>query len=97
MNSVLSCSISEKAEENLKFTRYYAENGVGYMMTKVPDFEQTTIDKVFVNRNTQGMPMFAQKFDMEKAMDEAVRRRYVTPLPSSNIQKTAYKKTRGDK
>ena len=97
MSPIISTSIVEGAEDNQKLVTYYARNGVGYIMAKVDNFEQNTIDKVFMHRTPTQTHTFARARDLDKAMNEALNRRYIdlTPRPTSNIQRTAYNKKGG--
>lgn len=96
MSPILSTALTEQAELG-PLSHAYANNGADYIMAKVDDFSAESINKVFVTRGAQGNPTFARKIDLDKTMQEALRRRSVNPANTSNILKTAYRKTKGDR
>ena len=96
MSPILSTALTEQAELG-PLAHAYANNGADYIMAKVDDFSAESINKVFVTRGAQLNPKFARKIDLDTTIQEALRRRSVNPANTSNILKTAYRKTKGDR
>lgn len=86
-----------QVEAEAQLTRTYANNGAGYIMAKVNDFNQEAIDKVFTPRGSLGTPAFARKIDLYNSMQEVMQQSKAKPRFASNIAKTAYRKRKEDK
>lgn len=97
MCPILSTAISQQAETDTQLLHVYANNGAGYIMAKVNDFDEESINKVFIPRVEQGTPTFARKIDLDDALLEALQHSKINPDFASNIARTAYKKEKGDR
>lgn len=97
MCPILTTAINQQAEAEAQVSRTYANNGAGYVMAKVNDFNQESIDKVFTARNPQNNPAFAQKIDLYNSMKEVMQQSRAKPRFASNIARTAYRKKKEDR
>ena len=65
-------------------------------MARVNNFEEESINKVFIPRAAQGTTTFARKIDLDNALIEALQHSKINPDFASNIARTAYRKEKGD-
>ena len=96
MCPILSTAISQQTETDTQLSHAYANNGAGYIMARVNNFEEESINKVFIPRAAQGTTTFARKIDLDNALIEALQHSKINPDFASNIARTAYRKEKGD-